>query len=401
MLQRLKTYLTEGTVFSSLEIRGHMDNESYFLLTVKKQNGELHMLRTERLDALEKIKASLAKRVPLLLIINTPNILTKQIENRDSTSPEAMVDHAFPNLDMGSFYYEIIQDTFRPVVSISKKVYVGGIISKLEQVGISICNVSLGFSPISSVLAHFHLENIIISSFELSLKNKLISKISPTSQNIIENYDLDGIQLTSCSILGFSGILGHIGHFRSISNFDGLREKLKNDYKNDRIFQMVTRGGVLFFLVLLLINFLVFDHYTGKLEALKTTSDMSKRQMEQLREVQGSVQKKQQNIELLQASTNSRSTFYLDRFANNLPATILLSKIVYQPLKKPVRGSKPIDLETNSLLVSGVSANSVDYSNWIAELEKEKWTAKVETMDYDYVSKESSNFSVKIELDEN
>lgn len=391
----------EGTVFSSLEICGPEDNQSYVLLTVKRQNGELHVLRTERSGELEKIKDSLVKRVPLLLILNTPNILTKQIGNGDASSPEAMVDHAFPNLDMGSFYYEIVQDTFRPIVSIAKKAYVDGIIAKMAQEGISFTNVNLGLSPISSVLTHLTMENIVISNFILSLEHGSISKISTNSQNIIENYDLEGIRLTSCSLLGFSGILGHIGHVRSISNFDGLREKLVNVYKNDRVFQTVTRGGVLFFLALLLINFLVFDHYTGKLEDLKTIMALSSGQRKHLKSVQESVQQKQQNIELLQASSNSRSTFYLDRFANNLPATILLSRIVYQPLKKPVRASKPIELEANSVLVSGVSANSVDYSNWIAEMEKEEWTAKVETMDYDYVSKESSNFSVKIELDEN
>jgi len=122
---------------------------------------------------------------------------------------------------------------------------------------------------------------------------------------------------------------------------------------------------------------------------------------DELTALDASVKQKQERVETLSAFSNSKATYYLDLFAQRIPTSILLSEIKYQPLAKPVREKKPILLEEGNLMVAGISKDVNEFSFWIEELEKYEWIRSVETLDYDYVSKNTSNFLIEIGFHEN
>lgn len=60
--------------------------------------------------------------------------------------------------------------------------------------------------------------------------------------------------------------------------------------------------------------------------------------------------------------------------------------------------SKPIQLDKNRILAMGTSISSEDFSSWVTHLEAIEWIGSVETMDYDYKNKNTSNFKIKISV---
>ncbi|MGP1994276.1 hypothetical protein D9V96_020515 [Zobellia laminariae] len=400
MLNRFITYVTEGSIFTSLEISELAGKLTYYVLVVKKQHGELNILNAESSEQLSSLKGYFKKNTPTFLIINTSKVLTKQIDNTDSSSPEAIVNHVFPNLNLSSFYYEIIQEKANPVISISKKEYVEETLNKLKVSDISISGITLGITSIIATLPYFAEEEIITSKNEINLTSQSITKVNSLSERKTKKYTINGIDLESPYLLPFSQILGHLEHVQTIGNFGNYNSELFSNVSNGRIFDKISKVALFSFLALLLLNFLVFDYYRDAVESQTSNMEISTSQNQQLKKMSGSILKKQKRLEALTSSSNSKSSLYLDLLAKDIPLTILLNEITYQPLKKPLRENKPIELELRNMTVSGISKNSEEFSKWIEELEKQEWILSVETMDYDFLQGESSNFSIKIDINE-
>ncbi len=396
MINKIGTYFKEGFTYCGLEISESDNGEAFFVLELKQRKNELLISRKQTLQSMEEVPAALPKNRPLFLCINTSNILTKKITGQNTTHPEALVNLAFPNLDLGTFYYEVIQAQGNPIVTISKKAPIDQTLKKLKDLKIKVSRFSLGVSSLENTLAYLDEETIWTSNCEVSTKEGAITEFAPSKVETIREYHVNGLQLPSTHLLSFSQIVGHLNQKAHCTNFEEVAQQLKWEFKNFRIFQEVLKYALAFFVVLLLANFFVYNHYHEKVGELHAALSATSSQKEELSLLDASVQRKQERVETLSASSNSKATYYLDLFAQHIPTSILLSEIKYQPLAKPVRETKPIILEEGVLLVSGISKDVNDFSFWVEELEKYSWVRSVETLDFDYVSKDTSNFLIEI-----
>ena len=89
-----------------------------------------------------------------------------------------------------------------------------------------------------------------------------------------------------------------------------------------------------------------------------------------LENLEAKVMDKEHRVELLNAGTSSKSTYFLDEIGKEVPPGILLDQMIYLPLAKPLRDSKPIELEKNTIVVKGISMDDASYSIWLGTLEK-------------------------------
>jgi len=400
MVNKLRTYLNEGLSYSGLEVSGPQEERAFFLLELKKRKNRLLITNKKKLDNLDELPQLINKKNPLLLCINTSNILTKKVDAENRNNMDALVNQAFPNIDLKSIYYEIIQKNKAPIVTISKKEPVDAILKKLKELNMVVSKFSLGISAMEHVTPFLEEDSIQVSNHQLDISDKAIMGI--TANNSKDNllYTISGLELSSAHLLSFSQILGNLNQKTSTSNFNEINEGLKSDFKNFRIFNQVLKYALLFFITLLLANFLVYSHYHQKVENLNEAVAATSYRKDELTLLDESVQRKQERVETLSASSNSKATYYLDLFAQHIPNSILLNEIKYQPLAKPVREKKPIMLEEEVLLVSGISKDVDAFSFWIEELEKQDWVNSVETLDYNYVGKTTSNFLIEIGLHE-
>ncbi len=396
MLNPWITYLTEGTSYAGLEIHEMDGKEHYHYLEVLKKRGELHLVKTEQFADLKELSKSLKKGTPLFLSINTSKTLVKMAPSSGTENPEALVHTTFPNLDLDNFYYEVAQISSTPIVAISKKKYVDGLIKELEELALGIFHFSLGISPMVHSVPFMENKVITISNFEITLEKRAILEISPIERSVRQDYLINGLELPNSSLLAFSHVLGHLGGTTNTSNFAETNGRFQSSFKNRRVFGYGLKASLSFFILLLLINFLIFDHYHTEVARLNSELTLDSSQKENLIRLENRVKTKKERVETLKAVSNSKSTLYLDELAKSIPPLILLDRISYQPLDKPVRDSKPILLKQNTILISGISKDDTEFSKWLEHLEKWDWISSVETLDYDFVNTNASNFTINI-----
>ena len=119
-----------------------------------------------------------------------------------------------------------------------------------------------------------------------------------------------------------------------------------------------------------------------------------------LRQLKERIATKEEKLKVLAGSRHSRTTFYLDELGKDLPHSIWLAKMEYQPLLVPVRENKPIETRKDNLQVSGITNDKVAFAVWSDNLETQKWVEKIKIIDYEYISNSSANFTVNIVLHE-
>ena len=400
MFNSILTYLKEGSQYYGMEICEVNGGEQYYLLEIVKRKKELHILNTTQLSSINELSRHLKNNRPLFLTINTSKVLTKQLENSGTLNAEVLVNDAFPNLDLDNFYYQITQIDGNPIITISKREHIDGLINNLGKSSSQLAGFSIGVSPFQNITPFLEEGNFIVLNFDLNIENGQIITIVPNKECKGHTYNVNGLQIPNLYLLPFSHIYGHLGGFPTYSNFNERLNSLLSNFYHNRLYSLTLKFSLAFFLVLLMANFLIFNYYHDQIAGLKSFVAINISDKDILKNLEAKVMDKEHRVELLNAGTSSRSTYFLDEIGKEVPPGILLDQIIYLPLAKPLRDSKPIELEENTILVKGISRDDASYSSWLGALEKKKWIDMVETMDYDYITKESSSFLFQITLHE-
>ncbi len=399
MLKKITTYIKEGLVFYAIEICDTSSDKQYHIIEVIKKKGELIISKEKTITKVEDIPSFIDKKdSPLFLCMNTKNVVTKLTPLNSNKNPEAIVHSIFPNLSFDNFYYQISQTKINTIISIVKKGEINALLEKLKTLKLLVTNFSLGISNLTAITSYTQENQIYTSNSKIHLENNSIVSISDLTDK--NNFNIiSDLKVANNSILGFSSVINYISKgTQNLTNFSAISEDLENEFKNKRFFNLLLKSFLILVLSILVINFLIFSHYFSKVEVLETTLSANTINKEHLQKLKTKVEKKEEFVNTLLSAANSKSSYYTDQIAQSIPNTILLDEIRYQPFVKPVRESKPIEVKSNIITVSGKTISGHDFSLWIETVEKLDWVISVKTYDYDYNSKNTSNFSIKINM---
>ena len=392
-------HIIKGSSFQGLEFF-HLDgNPFYSLIKLREKNGALHVVSEQVFQTIEEVVPKLDKKHALLLVINTSQILKKQVPTDSKLSPAQKVIQAFPNLELENFHYDILSTHGPGTVSIGKKEHLNELLSALESKGVVPSRVSLGVSDLGATLPYLMESKVKGSNFQLSKTGDTDFELEPNDSAEPTKFELNGLNLSNTSLLAFSAILGYIIGADKKTSLKDVTQRFENRFQNDRVFDFGLKWGLAMVLAILLINFVFFSHYHGKVMAMDSGHDIEQQQV-QLQSIKERIAQKEERLKKVLSASSSKSTFYLDRIALELPNTILLDKMTYQPLLKPIRDGKQIEMEYNSILVSGQSGDKVQFAQWTETLEQKNWIETVEVLNYGYATKNVDEFNLKIEIDE-
>ncbi len=396
MLNQLKTYLLYGYYFCGVEHSSQNGAEKIYATVLKKNKSNIEIENFYEVASIEILKTKLPKKQPIFIIINDDNVLTKRIDS-EQIDLVKLVYSAFPNINLDDFLYEVISEQKQHFVSICRKTYVETLISEYKKNNVSIINISLGNSIISGIVYYLDSKQVSTSNAQISINNKAISSIEKKEIKEIINYDVNGLTVSNNYLLSLSGALNSIlDHFHSVSNFETLKRLLKSNFKQMRFFTQFIKFGLVLLLGILLINFFVFNHYFNEVNTLQQTSQINQTTKQKILELNESVGKSQKIVEDMFKGGSSKSSFYVNIIVQSLPNSILLSELNYQPILKRIKAEQSINVDGNSILLSGESNNSDVFSNWLTDLENSNWINKVEILSYEDLSKSSSEFSLKL-----
>jgi len=337
VLNSLQTYLKEGTVYYSLEAHTHKDTLRWHLLELKSKKQELFITNEETYTDLKAIPPDIKPNCPLFLVVNTAEVLTKIIPTKGATNAEAIVNSTFPNLDFDVFYYEVATTNNTSLVSICKRELIANYLRQLQELKVFPMRYALGISPITAIVNFAEAPVLYTSSQQLSIEEKSVQKSeaqATTEASSGKVQDINGLNVRSASLLGFSSIAGHILNGKGAQvNFETEQIALQKDFSNKRKFNLLLKFGIGGILALLLINFFFFNHYYTGVETLKATSEVNSMNKERLVALKTEVEQKEERVNAILANANSKASFYLDEIGKGVPQSILFNQIVYPNCK--------------------------------------------------------------------
>lgn len=399
MFEDIKTYLSRGSVINTIEV-ADLNGQPYYKLTKAKiTKGELFIIEVFKSNSLQPIKDKVSDKEPVHLILNTSDILTKLVPEVSSSS-DAIVNRAFPNIDFSQFNYEILKQTSSSIVCAGRTQVLSKFLDSFREINIYISSISLGICRINSVAA-------ILENRELQLTNSVLnlsdSKEIQSKQSRVDSqlvtYTIGDIQVSNEYLLSFSNILSLYGSSSGVSsNYEDLNTALNSDLYNRRFYHYTLRGIIGFLLVILLANFFVFHHYYTQNSTLNSSNNIGSDDIKSVTQLKEIVTKKEAQVKTLYASSQSKTAVVLDQLANAVPPEIKLSIMTYQPLIGSIKKTQLIDYSTNAILIEGDTNDKDVFNEWIDTIESNKYFSELEIVEFSYVSNNLSTFSIRITL---
>ncbi|WP_299117804.1 PilN domain-containing protein [uncultured Winogradskyella sp.] len=401
MIQNIKAYVTRGNTYFGVEISVHGTEYKYATIGLEKSKKKLNLSYQNIEVNIKRLAKTIGKIKPVFITINTSDVLTKQVRSI-SKEDHTLVNEAFPNLKIGEFYFQIHQQQDIAFVSICRKDIVHKILKTFQDEKIFVIDFGLGVLSISNALKFFDdADEIITSRYKIELQKQQIKAIEKYSSDQSEVYDVNGLQISSAYILGFSGALSLVIENNMLSNnYQEEQSELDKEFKNQRMYKLGIGFSIVALFATLLINFIFFNHYFSEVNELREVSQFMNSSNKKVTDLNAKVMTSKKMILDVQSTADSKASFYINAILQKLPSTINLKKLNFQPLQKRVETAKPIIINRGELVISGNSMDASRYSTWLAQLEALEWINKVDIISYESVSDNKSEFSIKVQINE-
>ena len=372
---------------------------SFNVLQLVYKKKALEIVASDNFTSLDQVFDTLPKKQHVFVIINTDKVLSKKIDGTHELNKA--VSLAFPNIKTSDFTIEVLPQKTHSFVSICRNQDVEKILNEYKNKSSNVIGFSLGNNSVATITLYLNQDSIQTSNAVISSANgtNTIKEITKSDVDDNQKYNINGLEITPSDVLTLSGILTYYTNTQlTESNFEEQTSQLKNDFKQKQIFSNSLKFGLGFILFGLLINFLFFTHYRDQISSLSNEQQVNERSKESLVSLTNEVNRKRSLVSDITNSTDSKVSFYLDEIGESIPTTISLDEIVYQPLLKSIKANKEIEIQSNSIVISGVSSNSDDFINWVSKLEDYSWIDKVSYSEYGVGKKSKTAFKINISL---
>ena len=369
-----------------------LGKEQFTALTLRKKKGELYIKNKTTTKSVEDLINFLKqeKQQHTILIINNQQVLFKVIE-KNAKNP---VVAAFPTINKKEFITEVKHSNEKSFIGIVRKRYAENIWTLFNEAGIIILDTVIGSLPVFALLDVLPgTEHIQTTHSQVSIINQQVTSIT---NNVFseESYQINGLELKNYEILS----LGAMVSFYVNEQIQYSTKELET-FKQQTIFAKGLKAGLALMFLILLVNFMFFSNYYRQIEKLQAEINIYSETKEALKKIASEVDKKKKLLQQIQNSGTSSLSKYTDQLIQEIPHSILLEEVNYQPFITTIKKNKLIKNEQNMLQVSGVFKNNTELSNWIDVVEQKSWVQKVDGLSIESdARKKIAKFFFKIKI---
>ncbi len=400
MTEQLVTYLKFGNRFYGVEHTQINGEVCFYGMCLKKKKKQLDIEASFEVKSFEDLKTHIPKGKAISLVINTNSVLTKQIQGK-TDEPLKLVHMAFPNIKVNDFYFETLSQGKNHFVSICRKVYVDDLLNNYNSEGFSIIDFTLG-NLLNTVLIPFiDVEALNTSNASISIEDKNITHISPEEVPLESSYNINGLDIKNTQVLSFTSALNLVVKDQTLqSSFSHTKTELRSSYHQKQFANQFLKIGLSVLFLVLLINFLFFNHYYNEVNTLKETAQVLESSKTKMVNLNEKVQKTEKMVTDVLKSSSSKSSFYVNAIIHDLPEHILLKELNYQPVLKRIKEDKAIENERNTILISGQTQQRILFSQWVSQLEAQQWVNSIQILNFEDADKMVSNFIIKLNMND-
>ncbi|MEO1030027.1 MAG: hypothetical protein AAFX55_01420 [Bacteroidota bacterium] len=398
MTATILTYLKFGNRFYGVEHTQKHGKDLYYGLVLKKKKNQLDIENSFETETMDTLKTHIPKDKAISLVINTNAVLTKRIQSKTEDS-QKLVYMAFPNIKVEDFYYETLSQGEYQFVSICRKNYVDDLLNIYLSKGFMVIDFVLGNLICSALNPFIDSDTIRSSNASFVLESHHIVDIAVDANDMETQYNINGLNIKNTLLLSFAAALQFLTKSKHIqSNFAGRKGELNTSFQQKLFAKQFLKIGLSTLFLILLINFLMFNHYYNEVNSLRETAQVLEASKVKMTGLNNKVKTSEKMVNDILKSKSSKSSFYADVIINRLPESILLGEFNYQPLVKKIKEGKPIENQKNTILIAGQTKARVLFSQWISQLETISWIDAVDIVSFEDITSRSSKFAIKLHI---
>ncbi|NAY93492.1 hypothetical protein GTQ34_16390 [Muricauda sp. JGD-17] len=400
MIERIKQYFGQGNSFYGLEIFQFQGEANYHLIHVVKKGKELEITESLEFKDFNSLMGHIKTSMPIHVSFNLDTIITRFMDAQSNLDKNAAIDKLFPGLKPEKFYFQTVAIKGCLAISICKKKEIDMYLEKFKK--LNLVGLSLGTAGLYPIIEHVDQKIVYFNTKKIICAgSEGIHTIMENKDNEIYRYNINGLDLNSSDLLGFSGVLGFLSGFGpKYSNLENTIAELRSSFANNRTFNLLLPNFIFLLFFVLLINFIFFNFYNEKIKSLKSDITFDLENKEMLAKTNRRLDEKEKKISALTSLSNSKSSYFIDRLATMVPESVMFTELQYQPFQKPVQPKKSISVYENTISLSGTSSKSVDFSAWVGAIEEIPWVKSVENLHYDYIKGNVSEFKLSIYVED-
>ena len=362
----------------------------YNYVVLEKSSSKIEIKKSgEGLSDLKQVFDSIDKKNPLCVSLNGKGIIHKRISATNDESFESLLNKALPNSHIEDFYVQkFTPEEEETTLSVARRSIIDATINSFLLEGYKVIACFLGSFAVQSALPLLQPENetsyeLKFVNHEFLIRNGSISSYTSLSKNEPEKQIAsDSIKLSSNLLIAFSSAFTYFYTLDSVTtNISQVAAAFK-EFNDEMKFKKTGSLALAFFFTILLLNFMVFGYLSEKIKSKSSNALLSSSELSMIDSMDRQVNERTLFLSKSGLSEPSRTSFYADKIAKDLPEEITLSSIAIHPLRKNDIDEKNLEFENKEILVSGISKYSLDVNEWIQVMRKKDWINSISIRTY-------------------
>lgn len=323
------------------------------------------------------------------LVCTGKGILIKQTEARNPI--ENPVQAIFPQARSEEFYAQVTYSQNCAFIVLARKKQIDDLIIFLEQKGIYVLDVHLGFPIMETIASHVDDDRVELTDISLELKDGSINRfhsLDINDHNIQKEYLVSGLYLQDSHLLSFATAVHLLAHSE-----EGIRSSetdiIKHNWKNYRYrtYFKATALGLLFLsFIVLLLNFFIHQHFKNKNQEIMLQKSAESEFNQRSNAAIDSIEMKKMFFDISGWTEMNNTSYIADRFASLLPKNIWLSEMNIYPDNKAdeFKNANGIRFQKDKVRITAYSSEASSIKVFIENLKLLKCVHSVEMKNYTF-----------------
>jgi hypothetical protein len=350
----------------------------------------------------------LAKNIPLsnpvALTITGKAVLIKKITAAEFSGN--YFDSFFPNANPNDFHVSFNRMGESVWIYLIRKNILTDISARLIDRGFKLLFVSAGPPAIENLIPFIDIKNLpAIKTFSHLIKlekrkESIQIEISElTSEEDSIEYNIGNQYLKSSILLSFATALYLVTS--DISDLPVLDDSLKEERVNfmySLYFKKTGWAAMICLLVLLLSNFLIYNHYFKLNQEQQISENLLKTRLMDEREYQEKFNTESEFLKETGWDQLSRVSYFADRIASLVPENTMLTNMEIYPMKESLfQGEGETHFKLDTVFISGNCDDPENLAVFLGNLKNSIMVESVSIKDYSYKKeKEKGYFKMEI-----
>lgn len=382
--------LLKAKKVAGVEVLLSAGGELYNVVVLEKKNDKVQVVSTELGLDVEQFKQKIEKNIPLFVSIDGKGVLHKKVSFTESENKAQLLAKVLPGADEQQFYVQSAGE----FVTVLRKDALDVVVNEFTKSSYFIVGAALGPFALNSILSLVESKVVYTSLYQLQIKEAKIDAVEKSESAALKVTIADE-QLNVSAVVAFASALNYFVNADSFFEAEIVQSSAE-DFKEKRKFVVGGVAVLVFFFVLLFVNYLVYDSLKSSNNELEAQFKMQEEDFNKSEVLKKELEEKIALKEKLGVNGSTRISAYLDEIAASVPAAIQLTELSLNPVEKKVKDDKEIEYDVNQILIAGRCKKSIYYNDWKKDLSKMEWAKNISVVNYIDADDEVGEFILKI-----